>query len=310
MPLDPTLETLLDELGKQGGPALHELDPPAARRTFEAMQLPTPEVALADVEDLAFDGPAGALPVRVYRPATDRALPALVYLHGGGWVIGGLDTHDATCRALASGSGCTVVSVDYRLAPEHPYPAALEDAYAALCQVAERADALGVDAARIAVGGDSAGGNLAAATALVARDRGGPRLAAQLLVYPVTDADFSRPSYRDNAKGYFLERAAMEWFWGHYVPDPERRREPYASPLRAPDCAGLPPALVVTAEYDPLRDEGEAYAERLREAGVEVTCTRYAGMIHGFFAMSALVDGGKRAMDESVAFLRHRLAEG
>jgi acetyl esterase len=271
------------------------------------MRLPAPEIPLAAIEDRTLPGPAGEIPVRVYRPSTEETLPALVFFHGGGWVIGSLESHDPTCRELAQRTGCAVVAVDYRLAPEHRHPAAADDCYAALCGVASRAGELGVDAERLAVGGDSAGGNLAAVTALLARERSGPRLAFQLLVYPVTDADFTRASYEENAEGYLLTRAAMQWFWDHYAPDPGTRAAPTAAPLRAPDLRGLPPALVQTAEFDPLRDEGEAYAARLREAGVPVTVSRYDGMIHGFFAMTALVDGARRAMDEAAAALRGAL---
>ncbi|MEN8159131.1 MAG: alpha/beta hydrolase, partial [Myxococcota bacterium] len=234
-------------------------------------------------------------------------LPALVYFHGGGWVIGSIDTHDGSCRDLANRIGCVVVSVDYRLAPENPYPAAAEDCYAATKWVSENAAAVGVDPGRIAIGGDSAGGNLTAAVALMARDRGAPALRHQLLVYPVTDADFSRPSYRENAEGYLLTTKAMEWFWGHYVPDPARRQDAYAAPLRAPDLSGLPPAFVLTAEYDPLRDEGEALAARLEQAGVPTRLTRYEGAIHGFFAMGLLAEVARRAVDDAVAELRQAL---
>jgi acetyl esterase len=307
MPLDPTLRTILDQIAAQPGPKLQEMTPEQARRFFEEMQIPQPEIGVAAVEDRRIPGPAGEIPARIYRPEAAGELPALVYFHGGGWVIGGLDTHDPTCRDLANRGRCAVVSVDYRLAPEHRYPAAPEDCYAALRWVAEQAGALGVDAGRLAVGGDSAGGNLAAVTTLLARERGGPSLAFQLLVYPATDCVFDRPSHVENAEGYLLETAAMEWFWGHYLPDRVRRAEPTASPLRAGSHAGLPPALVITAEFDPLRDEGEAYAERLQRAGVPTRCSRYDGMIHGFFAMSALVDGAKRAMEEAGSALRGAL---
>ena len=242
--------------------------------------------------------------MRVYRPAADGTFPVLVYFHGGGWVIGGLDTHDGTCRLLCRDAGCVVVSVDYRLAPEHRYPAAAEDCYAATQWLADHASEIGIDPARIAVGGDSAGGNLAAAVALMARDRGTPTLAFQLLIYPVTDADFTRGSYIDNAEGYFLTTASMEWFWGHYVPDEATRSEAYCAPQQAKDLAGLPPALVLTAEFDPLRDEGEAFAARLKEAGVATTVTRYDGMIHGFFSMTGLAKAALDAVAESVAALR------
>ncbi len=304
MPVDPGLKVVLDMLAQNTGPKLHELDPVAARAFFDGMQLPAPEVQLAAVEDRVIPGPAGEIPVRVYKPELERPLPTLVFFHGGGWVIGSLDSHDGTCRELARKVACAVVSVDYRLAPEHPYPSAAEDCYAATCWVSEHGTELGVDSSRLAIGGDSAGGNLAAVVAQMARDRGGAALAFQLLIYPVTDSDFSRASYQENAEGYLLETAAMRWFWDHYVPDPAQRREPYCAPLRAADLSGLPPALVLTAELDPLRDEGEAYGRRLAAAGVPVTVTRYAGMIHGFFGMGMLVEGARQAVAQASEALR------
>jgi acetyl esterase len=308
MPLDPGLKLVLDQLAATPGPQLHELPVEQARVFFDQMQLPRPEMKIASVEDRKIPGPAGEIPLRIYRPEGRAPLPALVYFHGGGWVIGSIETHDGTCRELANKVGCAVISVDYRLAPEHRYPAAAEDCFAATAWVAANAGALGVDPARIAIGGDSAGGNLTAAVALMARDRRGPKLRHQLLVYPVTDADFTRPSYRENAEGYLLTTKAMEWFWGHYVPDPVQRGEAYAAPLRAKDLTGLPPALVITAEYDPLRDEGEAYAERLRQAGVPTALRRYDGAIHGFFAMGLLSQVARDAIDAAADALRRALA--
>jgi acetyl esterase len=308
MPLDPALKLVLDQLAATPGPQLHELEPAQARTFFDAMQFPAPEITLASIENRTIPGPAGEIPVRIYRPTAGGTLPALVYFHGGGWVIGSLDTHDASCRGLAKDVGCTVVSIDYRLAPEARYPAAAEDCYAATRWVAENAAALGVDPRRIAIGGDSAGGNLGAVVALMARDRGAPALRFQLLIYPVTDSDFTRPSYRENAEGYLLTAKAMEWFWGHYVPEASRRREAYCAPIHAAELAGLPPALVQTAELDPLRDEGEAYARRLQEAGVATTLTRYDGLIHGYFAMGALSPAAAGAVREAVEALRKALA--
>jgi acetyl esterase len=308
MPLDPGLKVVLDQLAANPGPELHELPVAQARAFYDQMQLPRPEVKIAAVEDRKIAGPEGAIPVRIYRPEGRAPFPALVYFHGGGWVIGSLETHDGSCRDLANRAGCVVVSVDYRLAPEHRYPAAAEDCFAATKWVAEHAAELGVDPKRIAIGGDSAGGNLAAVVALMARDRRGPALRHQLLIYPVADADFTRASYRENAEGYLLSTKAMEWFWNHYVPEPARREEPYASPLRAKDLAGLPPAFVLTAEYDPLRDEGEAYARRLQQAGVPTKLKRYEGAIHGFFAMGLLAQVARTAVDDAVAELRTALA--
>jgi acetyl esterase len=309
MPLDPQSRFLLDQLAARGGPALHELDVPAARQAFEALRLPVPGEPVAAVEALRLPGPDGEVPARLYVPeGAPAASAALVYFHGGGWVIGSPDTHENLCRALANRSGARVVSVDYRLAPEHRWPAAAEDCYAVTCHLAEQGAALGVDGARLAVAGDSAGGNLAAVVALLARERGGPRLRHQVLLYPVTDHDFERPSYRENGADYFLTTEAMRWFWDHYVPDPGDRDDWRAAPLRAEKLAGLPPATVLTAEYDPLRDEGEAYAERLREAGVPTTLRRYDGQIHGFVSMLDLLEAGRRAADEIGAALRRALA--
>jgi acetyl esterase len=228
----------------------------------------------------------------------------LVYFHGGGWVLGGIETHDGVCRELANAAGCVVVSVDYRLAPEHKFPAAVEDCYAATQWAAAHAGDLGADARRLAVGGDSAGGNLAAVVSQMAPDRGGPPIVFELLVYPVTTAAFDTPSYRDNAEGYLLTAGDMRWFWNHYLNGPADADNPYASPLRATRLAGLPPALVITAEFDPLRDEGEQYAQRLEEAGVPTRLIRYDGMIHGFFGMSHMMDKAKAAVREAGANLR------
>jgi acetyl esterase len=217
---------------------------------------------LGYVEDLTIPGPGGAVPVRVYASERAGVRPALIYFHGGGFVFGNLDTHDAVCRALAKESGAVVISVDYRLSPEHKFPAAVEDSHAVTVWVAANAEHLGVDARRIAVGGDSAGGNLATVVAMRCRDAGGPALASQVLLYPVMDfSSFETGSHREWGEGYFLTRAAMDWFSGHYLASADLARHPEASPLLAPDLRGLPPALVITAEFDPLRDEGEAYAE-------------------------------------------------
>ena len=262
MTLNPQAKFLLDQMAAMDMPPIHEQEPEAVR---EANRLPpaVPGAPMANVEDRAIPGPGGDIPVRIYQPtnATDHSL--LVWYHGGGWVIGDLDGADVTCRELAARSGSVVVSVDYRLAPESRYPAAHEDCYAATVWAAEHAAELGADASKLAVGGDSAGGNLAAVVSLRARDEDGPAIGFQLLVYPVTDHDYGTDSYRDNADGYLLTRDGMVWFWDHYLGPDGDGSHPHASPLRAEDLSGLPPAHVITAEYDPLRDEGEAYAKRL-----------------------------------------------
>ena len=308
MPLDPQAKALLAQFPPM--PADFDAIPLDLLRAGMAQGTLSPgePEAVAHVENRTLPGPAGEIPVRVYRPSSGKALPGLVYFHGGGFVLCNLDTHDGVCRSLANGAGCTVVSVDYRLAPEHPFPAAPEDCYAVTRFVAERGGELGIDPSRIAVGGDSAGGNLSAVVAQMARDRRGPSLRYQLLVYPVTDARFDTASYRDNADGYFLTANMMKWFWKKYLAVGADAENPYASPLRAKDLAGLPPGLCITAEYDPLRDEGEAYAARLREAGVAVATTRYDGMIHGFFGMGALLDSAKKAVAQAAAGLKQALA--
>lgn len=309
MPLDPQAKAFLDQMAALNLPPRWTITPEQARQQYEAriaMQPPGEEVAR--VEDHTVPGPAGEIPVRVYTPAGEGPLPAVVFFHGGGWVIGSIRSHDNACRALANASGCIIASVDYLLAPEAKYPAAAEDCYAATRWVAEHAAELGADPSRIAVAGDSAGGNLAATVALMARDRGGPSLAFQLLIYPVIDHDFGTVSYRDNAEGYGLSTKDMEWFWNQYLPGSAEGKEPYASPIRASSLAGLPPALVITAEYDVLRDEGEAYAEALRQAGVPATTSRYNGMTHGFFSLHYLFTKGRQAMDEAGQALRSALA--
>jgi acetyl esterase len=274
---------------------LHTLSVQEARKQFaDQGRLMPPGEPVAKVEDLPIAGPGGPIPVRIYTPEGSGPFPVYVYFHGGGWVIGDLDSQDADCRAVANGAACVVVSVNYRHAPEHKFPAAVEDAYRATQWVADNAGSLAGDAARLAVGGMSAGGNLAAVVALMARDRGSPRIVYQVLTVPVMNYAFDTESYRENGEGYVLTRQAMEWFWAHYLATPADGTNPYASPLRAPDLRGLPPAFVVTAEYDPLRDEGRAYAERLREAGVAVSYECYGGMLHMFHGPQALPDIAQR----------------
>ncbi|HKY69228.1 MAG TPA: alpha/beta hydrolase [Acidimicrobiales bacterium] len=307
MPVTPEVQTILDFLAAAGPPPA-ELSATEMREQYAALSLVGSKPEMASVTDHTVPGPAGDVPVRVYVPTTDPGpRPALVYFHGGGWVIGSVETHDGAVRALATASGATVVSVDYRLAPEHPFPAAIEDCLAAVRWVVDRAAELDIDPTRLAVGGDSAGGNLAAVAALELRDSVDLRL--QLLVYPVTDGAMDRPSLTENGEGYFLTRDTMAWFWDQYVAGGDRH-DPRASPIDAPDDAlrGVAPALVITAEYDPLRDEGEAYGARLRAAGVDATVSRYDSVIHGFFSMGDMVPEGKAAVDEAGEALRRALA--
>lgn len=289
-----------------GGKPLNELSVPEARQAT-VMQIPRRRqpVPVASVMDRTIPGPAGELPIRIYTPEGPGPFPALVYFHGGGFVVGSLASGDPTCRALCHGASCVVVSVEYRLAPEHKFPAATDDCLAATRWLAAHAAELNADPARLAVAGESSGGNLAAVTALRLRDEGGPALRGQLLIYPVADYHTPpTPSYIANADGYLLTRAMMVWFWGHYLSDAGEANHPHAAPLRAPDLSGLPAALVITAEFDPLRDEGERYAERLQQAGVPTQLARYDGMIHGFLLLSELFDEGRQAMEEAILWLR------
>jgi acetyl esterase len=257
-----------------------------------------------EVVDREVPGPAGPMPIRVYRPVPERPLPTLVYFYGGGWALGSLDTGDAVCRALANRTGCLVVAAGYRLAPEAPFPAAVTDCHSATVWVGANADEVGADADRIAVGGDSAGGNLAAAVTLLARERGDVALVGQLLVYPNTDYLADTPSMRESTDPALFNRTSVAWYWGHYLSTVDDGRDPLASPLRAESLAGLPPALVITAEYDPLRDEGEAYARRLSAEGVPAELIRYDGMAHGFFTMVGTLDTARSALGAAAERLR------
>jgi acetyl esterase len=311
--LHPEVRALLEMMDAQGAPPLETLDPVEVRGArMDGMKMMGGDpVALGRVEDLSIPGPGGDIPLRVYAIEHGGLRPALIYFHGGGFVFGNLDSHDTVCRALAKESGAVVIAVDYRLAPEHKFPAAVEDSYAATLWVAANTERLGIDAHRIAVGGDSAGGNLATVIAMRCRDAGGPALAAQVLIYPVTDSSsYETGSHRDCAEGYFLTRGSMDWFSGHYLASADQRRHSEVSPLLAPNLSGLPPALVITAEFDPLRDEGEAYAERLQQAGVPVTVTRYPGMVHGFVSMHGVLAGGREAIKEAAQFTRSSARQG
>jgi acetyl esterase len=304
MTFDPQAQQLLDVMAESGAPPLTEMTPEEARqlpKNFTEMIGPGPDVAA--VSDIEIPGAAGPIPARVYEPVLDPA-GTVVYYHGGGWVIGGLDDFDAVCRALAVASGARVVSVDYRLAPEHPFPAATDDAFAALVWVAgQHSDN------PIVVVGDSAGGNLATVSALRAREAGGPDIALQVLVYPVVDCDLTRPFYAEYAETkLILNMPEMVWFLNHYLPDEADRKHPYASPLRAPDLAGLPPAYIVIAQHDPLREEGLEYATALEAAGVPVTVRRYDDQIHSFFTLVNVLESADRAVAEASAAIRDAVA--
>lgn len=305
MPLDPQVKIILEEDAARNLPAYHELSPVEARKQMLDLSAPVDPMLMAErVVEQKIPGPGGEIPMRFYYPEGDPPFAVVVYFHGGGWVIGDLDTHQALCHALSKSSGCLVVAVDYRLAPENRYPAAIEDAYAATCWVAQNAEAIQADARRIAVAGDSAGGTQATVVAMMARDHGKPNIALQVLIYPITDRNFNTLSYLRNANGYMLTRDLMMWFWNHYLEDENMADDPYVSPLRAVNLTDLPEALILTAEYDPLYDEGEAYARRLQEAGVKVKLTRYEGMIHGFIRMTSRLDKARQALDEVAGTLR------
>ncbi|WP_372719004.1 alpha/beta hydrolase [Immundisolibacter sp.] len=309
--LHPQVAAHLAQLAAMDPPPLEALTPEQVRVGF-AMQLKMtagPSTPLAQVRDLTLPGPGGALKARLYHPQTTGTLAGLVFFHGGGWVIGDLDSHDDLCRDLAAQAGCGVLAVDYRLAPEQRFPAAAQDAIAATAWAATHADELGFDPTRLAVGGDSAGGNLAAVVAIAARDSGNAPLRAQLLMYPVTDMSrLDGESYRACGEGYGLTAGAMSWFRDHYLASPEAARDPQVSPLLASDLAGLPPALVVTAEFDVLRSEGEAYARRLGQAGVTTRLVRYPGMIHGFASMAGVLAVGHQVRTDMAQWLKSTLA--
>lgn len=319
MPIDPQLRLLLDHISQAPGRPLEELTVPEARtgatlgKIIESMVGTAPAtdgVANVMIEDRDVPTPRGRVPIRLYRPRDDDpvAKPLLIWMHGGGFVLGSLDSSDATARTLCAGANMIVASIDYPLAPERPFPAAPEACHAVATWLVDHAQELSFDPAKLAIGGDSAGGNLSAVTALLARQRGGPDFRFQLLIYPIIDLRGSFPSIEENGEGLFLTAAGMRWFTAHYLSGGGNPEDPMASPLYADSLGDQPPTMVVTAEFDPLRDEGEAYAELLRSAGVDVTMRRYDGMLHGFFGMTAVSDRAREIVTEVVAELRERLA--
>ena len=306
--LDPIVEKYLREQAALGAPPLSELEPEQVRQGLKAAGTgPGPDVH--SVEDMEAAGPEGPIPVRIYRPSEGKDLPALVYFHGGGWVIGDLDWNDGMCRQLCDISGSVVISVNYRHAPEHPYPAAADDAYAGTVWAVQNASRLGISETRIAVGGWSAGGNLAAVVCLMLRDRGGPEVVHQLMICPATSGAMDTESYLTRAEGFGLTADTMEWFWNHYDPSGQSREEPYASPIDAPDLSNLPDAHIITADYDPLRDEGIEYAEMLESNGVNVITTNYAGQIHTFVRETDIFPAGREALEEAANVLRKKFEE-
>lgn len=308
MPLDAQTAGFLQQLEAAGAQPFHALPPPESRAAFSALigMLPSSDADIAGTEDRRIPGPGGELALRVYTPKGEGPFPVFVYFHGGGFVIGCVDDYDPVCRELCARVGCLVVSVDYRLAPEHPFPAAPDDCFAATQWVAAHAASLGGDPSRIVVGGDSAGGNLAAVVTQRARRQGGPDLIGQLLIYPATQAGEMTQSIIDNAEGYLLTQADMAYFFGHYAGDAPDVTNPDLAPLRADDLSGLPPAWVVTCEFDPLRDEGEAYAAALRDAGVPVQARRIDGAIHGSWNFYAVLSRGGEIMNDAVEWLKNR----
>ena len=306
MALDPTAKAVMDMMEDNGVSfkGISSMTAVELRSMMQTGELPVEDVART--EDRVIPGADGTeLPIRISGPsASDEPLPVVVFFHGGGWVIGGIDSHDGQVREMVNRTAMVYVSVDYRLAPEARFPAAAEDCYAATQWVAANAASIGADADRLGVAGDSAGGNLAAVVALMARDRGGPAVAHQLLIYPCCDMDSNAwPSQTENGTGYFLTKESMDWFYDQYA-DVADRDNPYASPIKADDLSGLPPACVITAEYDPLRDEGEAYGARLQEAGVACEVHRYDGMFHGFFGMTLAIPGAVAAQETAAAAVK------
>ena len=312
MPLDLAAKNLLDLLVAAGRPKVWQVSPAEAREGISALAqaADAKDVPIGRIDNATWPGPAGALAYRSYTPvdAAPEPLPALLYFHGGGFVIGDLDTHDGLCRLFANASGCRVISVAYRLAPEHKFPAAVADADAAASWVADHARELGIDPDRIAIGGDSAGASLAAVVCQLAKQRGGPRLALQLLLYPATESGVDTPSRVAFAEGYLLEKKSIEWFFQQYVEPGTDPIDPRLSPLLAPDLAGLPPAHIHTAEFDPLVDEGKAYADKLAAAGVKVEYVCHPGMIHHFFCLAGAIPYARTAIANAGAAIQQALA--
>ncbi len=307
MPLANEYQVMFEQLAAAGpAPSVRDLPVADGRNLYRAARAVNLDLPVHKVSNGLLPGPGGDIPIRIYQPQGDGPFGILVYFHGGGWVIGDLDTADAVCREIATLAEVIVVSVDYRLAPEHVYPAAVQDSYAALQWVNDNLETLQGNG-KIGVGGESAGGNLAAVVAQQSRDRGGPPIAFQCLLYPVTDAEMSRPSYSENGSGYLLETTTMEWFWDTYCPDLEQRLNADASPLRAKNLADLPPALVVTAEFDPLRDEGNAYAHALQAAGNSATLMCCEGLVHDFFSTAAVFGCSRGPFEKTINALREHL---
>jgi acetyl esterase len=309
--LDPQVKALLEAAARSGRTPINHFPPAEARVQFKelrkALLPPTPPIG--SVAELSISGRHGAIPARHYRPVgsnPNQVLPLLIYFHGGGWVVGDLESHDSLCRQLANGAGCTVIAVDYRMGPEHKFPAAVDDAEDVVRHVSARAPEFNIDPTRIAVGGDSAGGNLAAIVTMLCRDSGGPVIKYQLLIYPATDMAMDRPSHVEFAEGYNLTRDLMLYFRGHYLNDVSEIKDWRASPLLAPNHKDLPPAHIITAGFDPLRDEGKAYADALSAAGVSVNYWCYEGMIHGFITMSGVIQMANVAIADCAAGLKQQ----
>ena len=311
MPLAPEYAALFQQQAEQADsgetvPALWEMTASQGREMYRAMRPLNPDLSIHKSEDRSIPGPHGEIPLRIYTPEGEGPFGVLMNFHGGGWVIGDLDTSDAVCREVATLANVVVVSVDYRMAPEAPYPAAVDDCYAATVWAAANKEALNANG-KLGVTGESAGGNLAAVMCLKARDENGPKINFQCFLYPVTDCDLTRQSYQDNGEGYLLETKTMQYFWDSYCPDPASREEAFASPIKASHLGGLPPALVVTAEFDPLRDEGHAYAEALDAAGTEATAVCYDGLVHDFFATAAVFECSRNGMLATISALKQHL---